>query len=58
MKVGNFVEVKTFVVKGKVIDTEYNKSEECLQHLVEYQDEDGEKAQRWFKEEQLKVTKG
>ncbi len=55
MKVGSLVEVNTFVIKGKVVDTEYNKEEECLQHLVEYKDQAGDTQNVWFKEEQLKV---
>lgn len=55
MKVGSLVEVNTFVIKGKVVDTEYNKDQECLQHLVEYKDQDGDTQKVWFKEEQLKV---
>jgi hypothetical protein len=55
MEVGDVVEVNTFVIKGKVVDTEYNKDEKCLQHLVEFKDEAGDKQNRWFKEDQLKV---
>lgn len=41
------------VIQGDVIDTEYDKSNKCLRHLLSYVGADGEQHERWFPETQL-----
>lgn len=41
------------VVEGVVLDTRYNKDARELEHLLSYQDADGEEHQRWLLESVL-----
>lgn len=52
MKTGNTVRVVQPVISGEIVDTQYNKSSNELEHLVSWSDDGGEH-QRWFSEAQL-----
>ena len=57
MEIGNSVRLIQPVVKGEIKDTEYDKGEKQLRHLVEWKDESGDVHTRWFNESQLEVVK-
>lgn len=42
-------------IEGEVTDTQFNKSEGQLEHLLSYTDEAGETHQRWFLASQLEA---
>lgn len=54
---GAAVRQKAVVVEGVVVDTEYDKDNKQLKHLVEYADADGETQQRWFLESEIEEAK-
>lgn len=56
MEVGNQVRLIQPIIQGSIIDTEYNKEDKCLVHLVEWSDAAGEGQRRWFKEAELEVV--
>lgn len=50
---GSAVRQKAVIVEGVVVDTEYDKDNKQLKHLVEYSDADGETQRRWFLESEV-----
>ncbi|MFA6039893.1 MAG: hypothetical protein WC733_00135 [Methylophilus sp.] len=58
IKKGSLVEVKTFVIKGEIVEKKFNEETDTFQYKVEYKGEDGETHSRWYEEDQLKLTKG
>lgn len=57
-KLNSKVKVITPIIQGKVVKTEYNEQDECLKHLVEFVDGEGETHQRWYNENELEEAKG
>lgn len=53
MKTGQQAKLIQPTVIGEIVDTEYDKENECLKHLLEYVDADGEVQHRWFNESEL-----
>lgn len=56
MEIGNTVRLVQPVIQGEILDTQYNKSDKCLEHLVAWAGGDGEVQQRWFNEASLEVV--
>lgn len=57
MKKTDLVEVKTFVIKGEIVEKKFNEDTDKFQYKVEYKGEDGETHSRWFEEDQLILAK-
>lgn len=58
LETGQTVRLKTPVIQGPIVDTEYDKDAKVLRHLVEYSDLENEKHQRWFLETDLELVDG
>lgn len=56
MQEGQTVRLVQPEIKGPIKDTRYDKTNKCLEHLVEYTDADGTAHERWFAETQLEVV--
>lgn len=54
---GQPVKLKQPTIRGKVVDTRYNKDAKELEHLVAYKDQEGEEHTRWFLESDLEAGK-
>lgn len=55
IKRGAIVRIRTFVPEGPVLQTRYDESAEQLEHLVEFDDAEGETQQRWTGEDELEL---
>ena len=53
MKKGTAVRLIQPTIQGAILSTRYNEELECLEHLVEWTDAEGETHQRFFAEAQL-----
>lgn len=58
MEMGNTVKVKTPVIQGEIIYTEYCQENRCLKHKVQWQNDDGDVVNRWYLEGELEVIEG
>lgn len=56
MEEGQEVRLIQPVIQGQITDTRYNKDAKGLEHLVAYNDAQGETQERWFLETQLEVV--
>ena len=57
MEIGQQVRLVLPTIEGQIVDTQYNKSQKQLEHLVEYQGAGEEDMhQRWFLESELEVA--
>jgi len=53
MEIGQTAKLKQPVIKGVIVDTEYDKEAKELKHLVELKDANGDPMPRWFLESEL-----
>ena len=56
MEIGNAVRQVVPVIAGTITDTRYNKSAKSLEHLVEFDDAEGQPQQRWFLDSELEIA--
>ena len=53
LEIGVTAKVIAPVIKGTIIDTQYDKSSKSLSHLLEWQEAGNPNKQRWFTEAEL-----
>ena len=56
METGDKAKLIQPVIQGEIVDTEYDKENRCLRHLLKYEDADGETQTRWFLESELEAV--
>ena len=54
---GTKARLRAPVIQGEIMDTEYDKENLCLRHLLAYTDQSGEAHHRWFPETELEEIK-
>ena len=57
MEIGQKARLIQPVIRGEIVDTEYDKDAKELRHLLVYEDTSGTRQQRWFLESQLEEVK-
>lgn len=53
MEIGQKARLIQPVIQGKIVDTVYDKKVKSLSHLLDYEDQFGNRHQRWFLDSQL-----
>lgn len=56
IEVGQQARLVQPVIQGEVTDTRFNKDAKQLEHLVVFNDAEGEQQERWFLASQLEVA--
>lgn len=56
LEIGKIARLKTPVIQGEIVDTQYNRDSRSLEHKIQWTDVAGENQERWFGEAELEVV--